>query len=93
MFISPNALGLGERPEDAAAIAARIRTALAANGADLIVTNQSHASWVDAFARAGFLKGPSNYLLAMSRPLAQAVGDGSARVHITRGDGDGRIHL
>jgi hypothetical protein len=73
-------------------LAARLRDVFAQD-ADLIVTNQSHASWVDAFRGVGFLTGPSNYLLAMSKPLSQAIGDASARIHITRGDGDGRIHL
>jgi hypothetical protein len=80
-------------PDEQLAVAAHVRGVLAADNADIIVTNQSHASWVAAFGLAGFLKGPSNYLLAMSKPLSEAVGDAPARVHITRGDGDGRIHL
>jgi hypothetical protein len=80
-------------PEIAPLLAARISGVLAAEGADLVITNQSHAQWIDAFRRAGFLTGPSNYQLAMSKTLSAAIGSGVDRVHVTRGDGDGRIHL
>jgi hypothetical protein len=69
---------------------------LAAQGADLVLLNHSHAGWNEAFRAAGFLSGPSNYMLAMSKKLTEALRstrDGEGRVHITRGDGDGRIHL
>lgn len=72
-------------------IAALSRTL--ASSADLIVTNQSHAGWASAFRRAGYASAPSNYLLAMSKPLAAAIGPRTDQVHVTRGDGDGRIHL
>jgi hypothetical protein len=63
-------------------------------GADLLITNQSHVSWVEAFRSCGFLPGPSNYLLATSKPLSEAIAAaGADRVHVVRGDGDGRIHL
>jgi hypothetical protein len=83
------------RPEWLATVAAGVSDALTAAGADLLITNQSHASWADAFRRAGFLRGPSNYLLATSRALTEEVcrGGGEAVVHVTRGDADGRIHL
>jgi hypothetical protein len=29
----------------------------------------------------------------MSKLLSQSVGDDGSRIHVTRGDGDGRIHL
>lgn len=64
-----------------------------ARGVDLIVTNQAHTLWVDAFRRAGFASAPSNYLLATSRALSREIDSGGAPVHVTRGDGDGRIHL
>jgi hypothetical protein len=79
-------------PGAAAAVASHVRRALAADGADLVVTNQTHACWIDAFRCAGFLNGPSNYLFAMSKLLSQSVGDAFRRIHVTRGDGDGRIH-
>jgi hypothetical protein len=80
-------------PEAAAPLVSQLRHVLAGTGADLIVTNQSHERWVDVFRHAGYLEGPSNYLLATSPALSNAIGDRPARMHITRGDGDGRIHL
>jgi hypothetical protein len=80
-------------PEVAVPLVSQLRRLLAGGGTDLIVTNQSHERWIDAFRQAGFLAGPSNYLFATSPPLSRAIGDQPARVHITRGDGDGRIHL
>jgi len=69
---------------------------LATQGADLVLVNHSHKVWVEAFGSAGFLSGPSNYMLAISKKLTEAVRtvpDGDNRIHVTRGDGDGRIHL
>lgn len=69
---------------------------LSSAGAELVLVNQSHAEWIRAFRSSGFLPGPSNYLLAMSKRLTEAVFSVQGRdqrVHITRGDGDGRIHL
>jgi hypothetical protein len=62
-------------------------------GADLVVTNQTHSSWREAFHHSGFLTSKSNYLLAMSPSLAKDVASVRDSVHVTRGDGDGRIHL
>jgi len=65
-------------------------------GVDLIVSNQSHQAWKSALRSAGFLEGPSNYALAVSKALSHVVGplNGSLPgIHITRGDGDGPIHL
>jgi hypothetical protein len=69
---------------------------LALQGADVVLVNHSHAAWVGTFHAAGFLDGPSNYMLGMSKKLTGAlrdIPDGESRVHVTRGDGDGRIHL
>jgi hypothetical protein len=69
---------------------------IASQDADLVLVNHSHAEWVKAFSAAGFLAGPSNYLLAASKRLAELVRSeqhGEERMHVTRGDGDGRIHL
>jgi hypothetical protein len=61
--------------------------------ADLIISSQSHRIWIAAFRRAGFASARSNYLLALSKPLTAAIGDATDRLHVTRGDGDGRVHL
>ena len=65
-------------------------------GVDIVVSNQSAASWCDAFSRAGFLSGPSNYPLAVSPALAQKLDPFAAnrpRYHIVRGDGAGASRL
>ena len=61
-------------------------------GVDLIVSNQLHAAWSKALADAGFWRGPSNFIFAASRKLAELARD-PAEIHINRGDGDGPIHL
>ena len=69
---------------------------LEAQGVDLIVSNQSHGMWRKALFASGFLRGPSNYLLALSPRLAaklQPLEQLRRRFHLTRGDGDGPIHL
>jgi len=87
-------LDCGAAVECAGAVAVAAGDAMARE-ADLVITNQSHASWVSAFRAAGFLPGPSNYLFATSPALTEGIraGGGDAGVHVTRGDGDGRIHL
>lgn len=76
-----------------------VRTALAIFrllGVDLVVCNHTHQPWLSAMRQVGFLPGPSNYLLATSPKLTAALeppAETDGRIHITRGDGDGRIHL
>ena len=68
---------------------------LGRRGVALIVTNQQHAAWVTALSRAGYLRGPSNYAFGASKRLGKALGIDAAgtRLHLTRGDGSGPIHL
>jgi hypothetical protein len=83
-------------PDAMEATAELASAALASYGADLVVTNQAHRLWLRAFRQAGFLSFRSNYLLAMSAKLTQEIAarpGGPAAIHLTRGDGDGRIHL
>jgi hypothetical protein len=80
-------------PDHARSVISLVSEILAGEGADLIVTNQSHSLLIDGCRRAGFLRGPSNYLLALSKPLADAIGSSADRIHVSRGDGDGRVHL
>jgi hypothetical protein len=78
-------------------VARAARRLLVALDVDLAVSNQNHVAWRQALGAAGFLGGPSNYLIATSKALAQtlaAAGDAELlRVHLTRGDGDGRLQL
>ena len=72
------------------------RKALREMGAEVVLTNQTHRVWEEESRRIGFVQGPSNYLLAMSKDLAAALAsepDALTRMHVNRGDGDGRIHL
>jgi hypothetical protein len=63
-------------------------------GVDLIVSNQLHRAWSAGLIEAGFRKGPSNYLLALSPAFAAAAGSAADHeFHFNRGDGDGPIHL
>jgi hypothetical protein len=64
---------------------------LESKGVDLIVSNQSHEAWRGALLKRGYLEGPSNYVLATSKELTKLLD--LTRIHITRGDGDGPIHL
>jgi hypothetical protein len=80
---------------DLTAVVYTISRTLQRGGADLIISNQSHSGWQDAFRRSGFLQGPSNYCLGISKAIADAIqsDEGTSRIYFTRGDGDGRMHL
>jgi hypothetical protein len=61
-------------------------------GFDLILTNQSHEQWGEAFRRAGYLSGPSNFIFAASKKLGELLipfEEVRPRMHFTRADGDG----
>ena len=61
-------------------------------GFDLILSNQSHQAWGEAFKAAGYLPGPSNFLFAASKKLAELLAPFEQvrpRMHLTRADGDG----
>jgi hypothetical protein len=78
--------------ENRAAVAKAASQTLEKEGFDLIVSNQSHQAWSDAFKRAGFLKGPSNFIFAASKKLTEVLppfDESSPSFHITRADGDG----
>ncbi len=65
-------------------------------GADIAVTNQSHALFCGALQQCGFRAGPSNFVLALSPALAQRIGPlehHRDEIHVTRGDGDGPYNL
>lgn len=82
-------------PEYADIVAHLIADHVSESQADLLISNQAHSLWVRAFRRSGFLTASSNYLLATSRKFSAAIqaGGGEERLHLTRGDSDGRIHL
>ena len=65
-------------------------------GADLIVSNQSHIFWKNAFKINSFVSGPSNFIFASSVDLSKKLTsnlESKNHMHLTRGDGDGPINL
>ena len=61
-------------------------------GFDLILTNQSHQDWGNAFKTAGYFSGPSNFVFAASKMLTELLvpfDETRVRMHFTRADGDG----
>jgi hypothetical protein len=59
---------------------------------DLILSNQSHQAWGVAFRDMGYLAGPSNFIFAASKKLAELLDPFEGvrpRMHLTRADGDG----
>jgi hypothetical protein len=83
-------------PEDSLAVTRAGTHFLQERGVTVIVSNQASSSWCSALAGSGFLKGPSNYILAMSKKLVeklQPIELFRRDIHINRGDGDGPINL
>jgi len=83
-------------PEHAFAVIQAATQALQERGVELIVSNQSHAAWGAAFRSAGFLPGPSNFIFAASRKLAEKLGPlekSRQEIFFNRGDGDGPVNL
>ena len=79
-------------PAKAAVVMGAAVRFLEQRGVDLIVSNQLHPAWVAAVRGCGFREGPSNFIFAVSKGLAELIPAG-AEVHMNRGDGDGPIHL
>jgi len=87
--------GMAEPGELDKLVAVAIQT-LKLRGAHLAISNQAHVDWRQSLERCGFIGGPSNYIFACSPQLAKLMEPlvGSLeRLHMTRGDGDGPIHL
>lgn len=83
-------------PADTTAVVAAVGRCLESRGVDLIVSNQSHSAWCRGFSQAGFLDGPSNFIFAASKKLAELLkseGIENDNLHFNRGDGDGPINL
>ena len=83
-------------PDDAPAVIRAATSFLEQRGVDLIVSNQTHRAWVEGLRASGFLQGPSNFALALSKALAAEIPSCEERwgeFHLNRGDGDGPINL
>jgi hypothetical protein len=83
-------------PLMAGLVVRRATSLLEQRGVDLIVSNQANAAWGKALLAAGYLAGPSNFILALSPMLAARfppIEAAQEDIHMNRGDGDGPIHL
>jgi len=83
-------------PGESLAVVRAATAALKKRGVDLIVSNQAHTAWGAALRSSGYHTGPSNFIFAASKRLAalfEPFDENVGRVHLTRGDGDGPIHL
>ncbi|MEQ1860610.1 MAG: hypothetical protein ABMA13_11805 [Chthoniobacteraceae bacterium] len=83
-------------PGEEAAVVALATRHLREQGADLVVSNQSHVAWLGALGANGYLSGPSNFIFAASPQLAERLGplaESLPTLHFNRADGDGPIHL
>lgn len=83
-------------PDDAPSVVAAATSVLRQTGVDLIVSNQSSEAWRAALEANGYRQGPTNFIFAASKKLAamlEPFDQNVSRVHLTRGDGDGPIHL
>jgi hypothetical protein len=60
-------------------------------GCDLVCTNLLPSSLQQAAGRSGWLAGPSNFLLATSKPMTAAMNDRTA--YVSRRDGDGLTNI
>ena len=83
-------------PECAGDVIRGCTTFLEERGVDIIVSNQASSQWGQAFAPAGYLKGPTNFFLATSTMLTKHLEPlrmSQPGIHMNRGDGDGPIHL
>ena len=79
------------RPEHAITVVAAATRALTDRHVDVITSNQSHLAWARALKSCGFLKGPSNFIFAASKPLSQVLDPFEQNfplAHLNRGDGD-----
>jgi hypothetical protein len=83
-------------PSNADAVIQAATEFLEARGVDLVVSNQLHCAWTSAMSHRGFLDGPSNFIFAASKALAEKIGPleaNKSHLHFTRGDGDGPVNL
>jgi hypothetical protein len=83
-------------PDDALSIVRCSSSLLEQRGVDMIVSNQTSLAWGKAFVAAGYLRGPSNFILALSPSLTsrlEPLDTFADRIHMNRGDGDGPINL
>lgn len=83
-------------PENAAEVIQAATHVLEQRGVDLTIANHSNRAWGKAFQSNGYFEGPSNFIFAASKPLAEKLAPLETRcpnVYFMRGDGDGPVNL
>ena len=83
-------------PDDAAKILSAAADYLSLRRVDIIISNHSHKSYREAYEKAGFFRGPSNFLFAASKKLDSLMEPFEVtkdQIYFMRGDGDGPINL
>ncbi len=83
-------------PEHAACVLSCATEFLKRREVDIIVTNQASTEWCSALGANGYLKGPSNFILALSPQLADRLAPlekFAPHIHMNRGDGEGPSNL
>jgi hypothetical protein len=83
-------------PEDSACVIQAATNFLETRGVDVIISNQAHQAWTNALKASGYFTGPSNFIFAASKALAELLSpldQNFTQVHLNRGDGDGPINL
>ena len=77
-------------PTHAAGVVGVAYDYLAAQGADIVISNQLYPAWTTGLRAAGFLPVPSNFAFYASPAATRLTGDWSG-CHVNRGDCDGPI--
>lgn len=83
-------------PTDAVAVVGAAFAFLRARGVDLVVSNQSHPAWIDAFAAHGFQIVPDRRVFAASPQLHELLSPWPEKkqgLHLTNMDGHGPMAL
>jgi hypothetical protein len=77
-------------PEDAVHVLNYATQFFEQRGVDISITNQSSSAWCSALAANGYLKGPSNFILAISPQLVHRLlplESHAEQIHMNRADG------
>jgi hypothetical protein len=83
-------------PEHSTEIIQAATQILEARNVDLVIANHSNTVWGKAFLSNGYFEGPSNFIFAASKPLAEKLAPldtNRPSIYFMRGDGDGPVNL
>ena len=83
-------------PEHSTEIIQAATQILEERNVDLVIANHSNTAWGKAFLSNGYFEGPSNFIFAASKPLAEKLAPldtNRPNIYFMRGDGDGPVNL